>query len=66
MMGNEWKHGYSREKAGLPAAFLEERKFWPSVNRIDDVYGDRALEFSRHVPKEATGLKADEGLTGVA
>jgi glycine dehydrogenase len=36
-----WTHAYSRETAAYPAAWLRERKFWPSVSRIDGAYGDR-------------------------
>ncbi len=36
-----WTHPYSRETAAYPAAWLRERKFWPSVGRIDGAYGDR-------------------------
>ncbi|MDR2788553.1 MAG: aminomethyl-transferring glycine dehydrogenase [Candidatus Accumulibacter sp.] len=37
----EWNRPYSREEAVFPLAWVRENKFWPSVNRIDDVYGDR-------------------------
>lgn len=40
---NEWDHKYDRQKAAFPAPWLEENKFWPSVSRIDDGYGDRNL-----------------------
>ncbi|ALS97554.1 hypothetical protein AT746_04230 [Lacimicrobium alkaliphilum] len=40
---DEWTHSYSRNTAAYPAAFVGKSKFWPSVNRIDDVYGDRNL-----------------------
>ncbi len=40
---NEWKHGYDRRKAAFPLRWVEENKFWPSVGRIDDGYGDRNL-----------------------
>ncbi len=40
---NEWKHAYSREKAAFPLPFVRARKFWPSVGRIDNPYGDRRL-----------------------
>jgi len=40
---NEWTHGYDRQKAGFPLKWIEENKFWPSVGRIDDGYGDRNL-----------------------
>ncbi|MGQ9425409.1 aminomethyl-transferring glycine dehydrogenase [Gilvimarinus sp. F26214L] len=39
----DWPHAYSREKATFPADYLREYKYWPSVNRIDNVYGDRNL-----------------------
>lgn len=38
-----WPHGYSRERAAYPLAYVQERKFWPYVGRIDSVYGDRHL-----------------------
>jgi glycine dehydrogenase len=39
----EWTHPYSREQAVFPLPFVRERKFWPSVGRIDNPYGDRNL-----------------------
>jgi len=39
----EWKYPYSREKAAFPAPYLKKDKYWPSVTRIDDAYGDRNL-----------------------
>ena len=41
--GNEWNHSYSREQAVWPVAWLREHKFWPSVGRIDNPFGDRNL-----------------------
>jgi len=38
-----WPHGYSRELAAYPAPWTREHKFWPSVKRIDNGYGDRNL-----------------------
>jgi glycine dehydrogenase len=40
---DEWAHSYSREQAAYPLAFVRARKFWPSVGRIDNPYGDRNL-----------------------
>jgi glycine dehydrogenase len=41
---DEWKHSYSREKAAYPAPWIHIRgKIFPSVGRIDNVYGDRNL-----------------------
>ena len=39
----EWTHPYSREEAVFPLPHIREHKFWPSVKRVDDVYGDRNL-----------------------
>lgn len=36
-----WERPYSRETAVFPLAYVKENKFWPSVSRIDDSYGDR-------------------------
>jgi glycine dehydrogenase len=38
---DDWGHSYSRSIAAWPAPWLREHKFWPSVARIDNVYGDR-------------------------
>ncbi len=40
---NEWKHSYSISKAVTPADWVKENKFWPTVGRIDNAYGDRNL-----------------------
>lgn len=39
----DWTHPYNRETAAFPLAWVGENKFWPAVNRIDDVWGDRNL-----------------------
>jgi len=39
----DWDRPYSREEAVFPLPWVAANKFWPSVNRIDDVYGDRNL-----------------------
>ena len=39
----DWQRPYSREQAAFPLAWIADNKFWPSVNRIDDVWGDRNL-----------------------
>jgi glycine dehydrogenase len=41
--GTEWMFSYSREEAAYPLPYVKARKFWPSVARIDNVYGDRNL-----------------------
>lgn len=43
VMSDEWSHPYSREKAAYPLPYIRESKFWPSVARVDNAYGDRNL-----------------------
>ncbi|EPR71506.1 Glycine dehydrogenase [decarboxylating] (glycine cleavage system P protein) [Cyclobacterium qasimii M12-11B] len=43
VISDTWELPYSREKAAYPLPFVRERKFWPSVGRIDAAYGDRNL-----------------------
>jgi glycine dehydrogenase len=40
---DEWQFPYSRQKASFPLPYIRENKFWPSVRRVDDAYGDRNL-----------------------
>ncbi len=39
----EWDRPYSREQAAFPAPWVRDHKFWPSVSRVDEAYGDRNL-----------------------
>jgi glycine dehydrogenase len=42
--GTEWNHPYSREKAAFPLDWVLNRgKYWPTVGRIDNVYGDKHI-----------------------
>ena len=41
--GDEWNHKYTRTEAAFPAPWLREFKFWPTVGRVDNPYGDRNL-----------------------
>jgi glycine dehydrogenase len=43
VLSEEWTHPYSRESATRPGAWQQEYKFWPSVGRIDNAFGDRQL-----------------------
>jgi len=43
VMSNSWNHPYSREQAVYPVASLKKNKFWPSVGRINNTYGDRNI-----------------------
>ena len=40
----EWTHGYTRDEAAFPAPWLRAHKFWPSVARVDNAWGDRNLQ----------------------
>jgi len=40
---NEWDYPYTRQKAAFPLEFVKENKFWPTVRRVDEAYGDRNL-----------------------
>lgn len=42
-IASDWNRPYSREQAVFPASWTREHKFWPSVGRIDNAYGDRNL-----------------------
>jgi glycine dehydrogenase len=43
LTAENWDFPYSREKAAFPLDYIADNKFWPSVRRIDDAYGDRNL-----------------------
>jgi glycine dehydrogenase len=51
IVDGNWERAYSRQEAVFPLPYVAENKFWPSVNRVDDVYGDRHL-FCTCVPTE--------------
>ncbi|HYC84704.1 MAG TPA: aminomethyl-transferring glycine dehydrogenase, partial [Chryseosolibacter sp.] len=55
---DEWTRPYSREKAAYPLPFVREAKFWPSVSRVDNAYGDRNLVCSC-IAIEAYGQKEE-------
>ena len=40
---DDWSFEYSRQKALYPLEFVRENKFWPSVRRVDEAFGDRNL-----------------------
>lgn len=40
---DEWKHSYARSKAAYPIEYLKQNKFWASVSRVNNTYGDRNL-----------------------
>ncbi|MBN1597939.1 MAG: aminomethyl-transferring glycine dehydrogenase [Bacteroidales bacterium] len=40
---DNWKHAYTRKEAAFPFDWLNEKKYWTPVSRIDDAFGDRNL-----------------------
>ncbi|MEY2810818.1 MAG: hypothetical protein RLZ66_2329 [Pseudomonadota bacterium] len=52
VVGDAWERPYSREVAAFPLATLKRQKYWPSIGRVDNVYGDRNL-FCSCVPMSA-------------
>jgi len=40
---DDWNYSYSREKAAYPAPWLKDHKYWPTVGRLDNAFGDRNL-----------------------
>ncbi|WP_404297665.1 aminomethyl-transferring glycine dehydrogenase [Halomonas sp.] len=43
LMDEHWSRPYSRELAAFPTAAVKAAKYWPTVNRVDNVFGDRQL-----------------------
>jgi len=43
LTADQWDFPYTREQAAYPLPYVIENKFWPSVRRVDDAYGDRNL-----------------------
>jgi glycine dehydrogenase len=41
--GNDWDKSYTRQKAAFPLPYVALNKFWPSVGRVNDTFGDRTL-----------------------
>ena len=43
LLAEEWHHDYPRQQAAYPVASLRDNKYWPSVGRVDNAWGDRNL-----------------------
>ena len=43
VVSDSWSHAYAREQAAFPAPWTRDRKFWPTVGRVESAYGDRHL-----------------------
>ena len=48
IVGSEWEHCYTREKAAYPIASVRDNKFWINVARVDNTLGDRKLLATRY------------------
>ncbi|KGL64235.1 aminomethyl-transferring glycine dehydrogenase [Polaribacter sp. Hel1_85] len=46
LTADEWTLPYTRKQAAFPLAYIADNKFWPSVRRVDDAFGDRNLNCS--------------------
>lgn len=60
LLQDEWDRPYTRSQAAYPLPWLRHKKFWPSVARVDDAYGDQNL-FCTCTPVEGY---EEEGFTG--
>ncbi|KAI9681530.1 MAG: glycine decarboxylase subunit P [Caeruleum heppii] len=60
LLREDWGRSYTRDKAAYPLPWLREKKFWPTVTRLDDAYGDMNL-FCTCGPVETV-----DGMTGAA
>jgi glycine dehydrogenase len=63
---DKWERPYSREQAAYPAPWLRDYKFWPSVARIDNVYGDRNLFCSCVPMSENAAINVGPAATGTS
>ena len=59
-MAEDWDRPYGRERAARPAPWLHEHKFWPSVGRIDNAFGDRQLVCACPPPQALAGQEERE------
>lgn len=52
VVSDTWSHSYGREKAAFPLEWVRDNKFWLSVARVDDAFGDRNLICACGTPEE--------------
>ena len=52
LTADEWNFPYSRQRAAYPLSFVMDNKFWPSVRRLDEAFGDRNLICSCNSTKD--------------
>jgi len=50
-VAGDWKYPYPRERAVYPVPGLKSYKFWPTIKRVDDVWGDKNLIIKHPAPK---------------
>ena len=59
-LAGDWPHGYERAQAAFPVPSLYENKFWSSVGRVDNVFGDRNLVCACPPPSAWVSEPGDE------
>ncbi len=52
VVADSWEHKYTREKAAYPLEWIRENKYWVSVGRVDNAWGDRNLMCTCGTPEE--------------
>jgi len=52
LIADKWDRPYSREKAAFPLPWVRDNKYWPTVGRVDNVYGDRHIMCACPSPSE--------------
>jgi glycine dehydrogenase len=60
LLDDPWSKAYSRTKAAFPLKWLENTKFWPSVGKIDNAFGDRNLVCSCPDVREYISVTSEE------
>lgn len=58
VLSDSWDRPYGREQAAFPTPWVRAAKFWPTVSRVDNVYGDRTLVL--RLPEVTLAAAADE------
>ncbi|RKF82699.1 Glycine dehydrogenase [Golovinomyces cichoracearum] len=66
LIASEWNRPYTREKAAFPLPWLKDRKFWPSVARVDDAFGDKNLFCTCSPVESIDGAEETGDITGTA
>ncbi|POS86118.1 hypothetical protein EPUL_001591 [Erysiphe pulchra] len=66
LLTSEWNRPYNREQAAFPLPWLKQKKFWPSVARVDDAFGDKNLFCTCSPVESIEDLEESGDITGIA